>query len=139
LAVKCCCSLCVQVKNFAEFWESNRFTQNWHDPNCGCENCLDSHEAHIAYRAAQSRYIIYSELSYLVHEHRRGELFLNWLFNKMADITYKPDRWWALPAGARTCISWLLEWQHETLPRALWAVSGLVWLDEMGERHPSRF
>jgi hypothetical protein len=120
--------LCTEVVERLQFWEDNRYTLLWHKESCTCRDCTEAKDAHLAYRAAQGRHIIYSEMSYIVQNHRMASVFLNWLFERMT--TTGTDYWWAVSAMSNTCAFWLLEWQKECLPRALWAVSGFVWFDQ---------
>jgi hypothetical protein len=76
--------------------------------------------------AAIAKRDTYSELSYLTNEHRLGKQFLNWLYDKVTDSNYKRDAWWAVRAFSRPCSTWIFEWQTLYLPRAVWAVSGMV-------------
>ena len=125
----CNCTLCASVPLRRKEWEDNKYTQFWHKATCDCTDCEESRRMHVAYKAALKKHEVYSELSFIVHEHRLAERFLNWLYDKIQDPRYRDDHWWAISSLARTCASWIVEWQNEFLPRTVWAVSGIVSYD----------
>ncbi len=81
--------------------------------------------------AAAHRREIYSELSFITHEHRKGPVFLAWVYDRMRDPKYRKESWWATTSINRTCAAWISEWQASFLPRQVWAVSGICSSDAL--------
>ncbi len=127
----CQCPLCrsyfTAVMDFA-FVLSVTEGHRWH---CRCRLCDDKRTIHRTSLTAGSRRDLFSELSFLTHEHPFSRQFLSWVLAKIQDDRLKgtalrTDSWWANHSPKKPLSAWMTEWQRAYLSPALIAVSGLI-------------
>lgn len=122
---KCHCALCSEYRSTLAHYIRRRKDTKGHSATCDCFMCVSKQAAILEMRVASNKRDIYCELSYLTNQHRLGSQFLRWVYAKMTDEKFRGADWWANSSMQLTLRNWMDQWQHEYLPKEVWAVSGL--------------
>lgn len=128
--VDCQCHLC---KALAAAEANMKYVADcrYHSPKCICVACQDKAVIEVAYHKAMAQRDLYCELAFLASREPNGPRMLRWVHKLMLNENYPPqqsnrDAWWAEQAPLRTLGDWISEWQVATMPKWMWAVSGMI-------------